>query len=179
MTTLNREQIIEATNSVRNGTIARVTYKTEVPLKAEFKKQGYKLTKITETSARFGVNYGKIASVIARNAERNLEESVHRTNNYEWVIKNKVQYNSKTDKEYLVLASFNKGHHTKSKYILEGTFVGTIDMGKSIDGHYAHLVIDSYFKDGKPVSEIKKIAFDNLIRINSVGEKISFETFVL
>ena len=174
MTTLNREQIIEATNGVRNGTIARVTYRTEVPLKAEFKKQGYRLTKITETSARFGVNYGRIASVIARNAERNLEEAVQRTNNYEWVIKNKVQYNTKTDKEYLVLANFNKGHNTKSKYILEGTFVGTIDMGSSIDEHYTHLVIDSYFKGGKPASEIKKIAFDNLIRINNVGQKITF-----
>ena len=174
MKILNREQIIEATNSVKNGTIARVTYKTEVPLKAEFKKQGYRLIKITETTARFGVNYGHIASVIVRNTERSPEETTQRTNNYEWVIHNKVQYNTKTNKEYLVLASFNKGHNTKSKYILEGTFVGTIDMGDSIDGHYAHLVIDSYFKSNKPASEIKKIGFDNLIRINQVGQKISF-----
>ena len=177
MKVLSREQIIEATNDVRNGTIARVTYKTEVPLKAEFKKQGYKLTKITETSARFGVTYGRIASVIARNAERNLEEAVKRTNNYEWVIHNKVQYNTKTDKEYLVLASFNKGHHTKSKYILEGTFVDPIDLCESIDDHYTHLVIDSYFKSNKSISEIKKIAFDNLIRINNTGEKVSFNTY--
>ena len=174
MTILNREQIIEATNSVRNGTIARVTYRTEVPLKAEFKKQGYRLIKITETTARFGVNYGKIASVIARNAERTLEEAVQRTNNYEWVIKNKVQYNTNTDKEYLVLANFNKGHNTKSKYILEGTFVGTIDMGNTIDSHYTHLVRDSYFNKSDSYGEIKKIGFDNLIRINNIGQKIYF-----
>lgn len=174
MTTLNREQIIEATNKVRNGTIARVTYRTEVPLKAEFKKQGYRLIKITETSARFGVNYGRIASVIARNAERTLEEAVQRTNNYEWVIKNKVKYNTKTDKEYLVVANFNGGHHTKSKYILEGTFVGTIDMGDTIDSHYTHLVIDSYYKKSDYCGEIKTIAFDNILRINDVGQKIYF-----
>jgi hypothetical protein len=174
MTTLNREQIIEATNKVKNGTIARVTYKTEVPLKAEFKKQGYKMIKITETSARFGVNYGHISSVIARNAEKQLEEAVQRTNNYEWVIKNKVKYNTKTDREYLVLANFNKGHNTKSKYLLEGTFVGTIDMGDSIDSHYTHLVIDSYYKKPDHYGEVKTIAFDNILRINDVGQKISF-----
>ena len=174
MTTLNREQIIEATNRVRNGTLARVSYKTEVPLKAEFKKQGYKLIKITETTARFGVSYGKIASVIARNAERTLEEATKRTNNYEWVIKNKVQYNTKTNKEYLVLANFNKGHNTKSKYILEGTFIGTIDMGDSIDSHYTHLVIDSYFKKSGNYGEIKTISFDNILRINDMGQKIYF-----
>lgn len=174
MTTLNREQIIESVNQIRNGTIARVTYKSEVPLKAEFKKQGYKLTKITETSARFGVSYGKIASVMARNAEQSNEEKTSRTNNYEWVIKNKVKYNTKTDKEYLVLANFNKGHHTKSKYILEGTFVGAIDMGDSIDNHYTHLVIDSYFKNKDYAPEVKTVAFDNIIKINNVGKEISF-----
>lgn len=173
MTILNREQIIDATNSVRNGTIARVTYKSEVPLKAEFKKQGYRLIKITETSARFGVDYGKISSVIARRAEQ-TEPTVQRTNNYEWVIRNKVKYNTKTDKEYLVLANFNKGHNTKSKYILEGTFVGTIDMGDSIDGHYSHLVIDSYYKKPNGTTEVKTIAFDNIMRINDVGQKVFF-----
>ena len=174
MTILNREQIIEATNKVKNGTIARVTYRTEVPLKAEFKKQGYRLIKVTETSARFGVNYGKIASVIARNAEKSSEDVTPRVNNYEWIIKNKVKYNTKTDKEYLVVANFNKGHHTKSKYILEGTFVGTIDMGNSIDSHYTHLVIDSYFKKSGSGSEIKTIAFDNILRINNIGQKVYF-----
>ena len=175
MTTLNREQIIEATNKVRNGTIARVTYRSEVPLKAEFKKQGYKLIKITETSARFGVEYGRIASVIARKAEQALEESTtHRANNYEWVIRNKVKYNTKTDREYLVLANFNGGHHTKSKYILEGTFVGTIDMGDTIDDAYEHIVIDSYYKRPDSYGEIKTIAFDNILRINNMGQKVYF-----
>lgn len=174
MTTLNREQIIEATNQVRNGTIARVTYRSDVPLKAEYKKQGYKLTKITETSARFGVDYSRISSVIARRAEQALEEAVKRTNNYEWVIRNKVKFNTKTEKEYLVLANFNKGHHTKTKYILEGTFVGAIDMGDTIEPAYAHLVIDSYYKKSENPGEIRTVAFDNIIRINSVGQRVFF-----
>lgn len=172
MTSLNREQIIEATNGVRNGTIARVMYKSELPLKAEFKKQGYKLIKITETSARFGVNYGHISSVMERN-DTGYEPS-NRTNNYEWVIPNKVKHNSKTDKDYLVLANFNKGHNTKSKYILYGSMAGTLNMGPSIDPGYTHLVIDSYYKKSSTPCEVKTISFENILRINGVGEKISF-----
>lgn len=174
MRTLNREQIYDATNNVKNGTIARVTYKTEVPLKAEYKKQGYKMIKITETSARFGVNYGHIASVMNRKANENEKETTQRANNYEWVIKNKIKHNSKTNKEYLVVANFNKGHHTKSKYILYGTSVGTLDMGDVIDSHYSHLIIDSYYKNHSSASEIKTISFENILRINNVGQKVTF-----
>lgn len=172
MMALNREQIMEATLGIRNGTIARVMYQSELPLKAEFKKQGYKLVKITETSARFGVNYGRISSVMARNAAG--YEPTPRANNYEWIIPNKVKHNSKTDKDYLVLANFNGGHNTKSKYILYGTTVGTLDMGSSIDPGYAHLVIDSYYKKSTTPCEVKTVAFENILRINGVGEKISF-----
>lgn len=172
--TLNREEIYEETTRVKNGRIARVTYKTELPLKAEFKKQGYKMVKVTETSARFGVNYGHIASVKERKANESNEETTQRANNYEWVVKDKIKYNSKTDKEYLVVANLNKGHNTKSKYILYGTAVGTIDMGNSIDSHYSHLVIDSYGKNKSTPSEVKTISFENIIRINNVGQKITF-----
>lgn len=172
MMALNREQIMEAAMGVRNGTIARVMYMSELPLKAEFKKMGYRLVKITETSARFGVNYGRISSVMERNATGH--EPSPRTNNYEWVIPNKVKHNSKTDKDYLVLANFNKGHHTKTKYLLYGTMVGTLDMGSSIDPGYTHLVIDSYYKKSTSPCEVKTVSFENILRINGVGEKMSF-----
>jgi hypothetical protein len=172
---LTREQIIEAVKAVRGGTITRVVYKTEVPIKAEYKKKGYKLTKIVETSARIGVNYGHIASVKAKNEEHPYTPSA-RTNNYEWVIKDRIRHNTNTGKDYVVLISFNKGHNTRVKYVLEGTMVGTIDMGSEIDSHYRHIVLDSYFKPkSTPPTEIRNVAFENIIKINNVGTELIFE----
>lgn len=172
MRNLTREEIINAIVDVKGGRIARITYKTEVPVKAEFKKQGYKITKLVETSSRIGVNYGHLPSVIARNESDNTPNT--RANNYEWIIKDRICHNHKTDKDYVALVSFNKGHHTKVKYIIEGTFVGSIDMGDEIENAYKHIVLDSYFKRHSTPSEFKRIAFDNIIRINDLGTKLFF-----
>ena len=173
MKTLLREQIISATKEIRGGTIARITYKTEVPVKAEFKKQGYRIIKIVETSVRFGVNYNNISSVILRKSNPDYTPSF-RKNNYEWVIKNRIKHNNQTNKDYLVVASLPSKHNTKVKYIIEGTFVGTIDTGDTIDPNYKHIVIDSYFKKASESREIRSISFENIININKIGEKITF-----
>lgn len=172
--TLSREQIIEAVQGVRGGTITRVTYKTELPVKAEFKKKGYRVFKIVETSARIGVNYGQIASVRAR-AEELIDKTVpKKADNYEWVIKDRIRHNTKTDKDYVVLISFNKGHNTKVKYIIEGTFVGTVDMGDTLEQPYKHIVLDSYFSKKSTSTEFRNVSFENIIRINKIGTKVVF-----
>lgn len=173
MKTLTKEQILSAASAIRGGTINRVTYKTEVPLKAEFKKQGYKITKIVESSVRFGVNYHNIASVIARKAEETIN-TVARTNNYEWVIKNRVKHNTKTDKDYLVVANLPINANKKVKYILEGSIIGTLDMGSEVDGPYKDIILDSYLKKSNDEREIKTISFDNIISINKIGNRVSF-----
>ena len=164
---MNRDFMIEAIKEVRPGTFKRISYKTELPLKAEFKKQGYRIYKIVETTARFGINYNNIKTVIDRRAEQ--QDTVRRnvTNNYEWVVRNRVKHNNNTNKDYLCVASLPKGHNTKVRYIVEGTFVGTIDMGDVLDGPYKNLVIDSYFKPSTSGNEIKTISFDNIITIGN------------
>lgn len=173
MKTLLKEQIISATKAIRGGSIARITYKTEVPIKSEFKKQGYKIIKIVETSVRFGVNYHNIASVIERKSNLEYVPTL-RKNNYTWVVKNRIKHNDQTNKDYLVVATLPVGHNTKVKYLIEGTFVGTIDMGDSIDSHYQHIVLDSYFKKSSEMREIKNISFENIITINKIGTKLNF-----
>ena len=173
MKELTRYEIITAVSEVRGGTITRVTYKTDVPVKAEYKKQGYKIVKIVETTARIGVNYGHLPSVIARNAETPTE-TTHKANNYEWVVKDRICHNTKTGKDYVALISFNGGHNTKVKYVIEGTFVGAIDMGSEIDKVYRHIVLDSYFKKPTTPTEFRRVAFENIIRINNVGTKLVF-----
>lgn len=172
MEALARDTIIEEAMKVRPGTLTRVGYTSELPVKAEYKKKGYRMFKIVETSVRLGVNYHNIASVIARKAEEGLKEAVQRTNNYEWVIKNKVSHNTATGKDYLYVANFNNGHNTKTRYFIEGTFVGTIDMGDEIDEHFAHLLIPSYWNRKSNGGEVRTISFDNIYKIRSAGASL-------
>lgn len=174
MKTLERNTIIESIDRIHNGCLVRVTYKSEVPIKSEFKKQGYHITKITETSGRVGVNYHNIASVIARKSESLVENTTKRTNNYEYVIKNKVKYNTNTEKDYLVLANFNKGHHTKTKYIVYGSIVGTLDCGDELPTGYKDMVQNYYLNREGSESEIRTIAFENILAINNIGNKVVF-----
>lgn len=174
MNILNREQIIKVAKEIKGGRIIRITYKTELPLKAEFKKQGYVLTKIIETSVRFGVNYHNISKVIERKANMQPKDVSVKSNNYEWVIKDRVKYNKNTEKEYLVVANLPEHQNSRVKYILEGTMVGTIDMGSEIDGAYKQIIRDSYFTPSATGGEVKTISFSNIININNIGEKINF-----
>lgn len=173
---LERDVIINEAQKVKPGTITRICYKIELPVKAEFKHQGYKMFKVVETSARLGVNYHKIASVIARKAEEGMKEAIKRTNNYEWVLKNKVRHNTSTGKDYLYVASFNKGHHTKCYYVIispEGPDMGWYTPNEFINTSYKNYLIPSYWnKHSGPASEVKNISFENIYRIGGSGEKI-------
>ena len=60
---MTSDEVINIVSTIKNGTMARLKYKTELPLKAEFAKLGYKMYKIVETTVRFGVNYANISSV--------------------------------------------------------------------------------------------------------------------
>lgn len=175
MKALERDVILNEAKEVRNGCITRICYKTELPVKAEFKHQGYKVYKVVETSARLGVNYHKIASVIARKAEEGLKETIQRANNYyEWVLANKVRHNTNTGKDYLYVASFNKGHHTKSYFVVCGPDATTewLTAEDFIDT-YKGILIPSYWNNrGQGGSEVKNISFENIYRIGGSGEKI-------
>jgi hypothetical protein len=180
MEALKKELIIDEAKKIKSGTFTRLCYKSELPVKAALKKQGWKVTKITQTSTRLGVNYGNIASVIARKAEESLVETVQRTNNYEWVIKNKVSYNSSTDKLYLFVARINKGSNTKSFYIVENTVSGECHIVDKLDNtEFAELIIPSYWNKGSNYPEVQRISFENVYRIGSVGENIEKTSVVV
>lgn len=176
MKNLTNEQIIEAVSNVKNGCIARISYRTELPIKAAYKKQGYKIIKVVETSVRFGVDYFNIGSVIERKAAEAEAGKVPvvRENPYEWVIDNKVKRHIAKDKYYVVAAVLNGGHNTHSKYILVGSPIGNIDMGSEISPEYRNIVLDSYFNKSSNGGEVRTIAFENIIRINDIGTKVEF-----
>ena len=172
MSILAKEVILNEAAAAKNGTFIRIGYRTELPVKAAYKKQGIQFFKYTEMSVRLGVNYGHIASVIARKAEQQLVETIQRTNNYEWVIHNKVRHNTATGKDYLYVANFNQGSNIHNVYvgIKDGEVFNIVpedkEMFKILNEEY---MIPSYWNGTSNAPEIMNISFDNIHRIDKSG----------
>jgi len=155
---MNISRLIELFEDIKPGVFTRLTYTTELPVKAEFKKQGYKVTKLCSMTTRFGINYGNIEKVKEANKDK-IQESELSNITTSWVIKNNIQYNWKTEKYYLCTYPTEKGRNTSVTYNVftpEGNFYKVKDFDKNI-------VVDSYWRK-KPTS-MMKINIDNILRV--------------
>lgn len=164
MTTNNIETKIA---KLHGGSFVRVAYKSDLPLKAEYKNKGCIITKVTEKTCRFGVNYFHIETVKQKREKNGEPKPI--TNNYEWIIPNRVCYNTKTGKKYIAIANF-KNSAIKTKYIItdEKLNVKTVDKLNDIA---KDMVIASYFSDKKEIPEVQKICMDNVLSINHSGRE--------
>ena len=166
--TLTYQELTTELAKIGNGRIARIGYRTSLPLKAEFKNDGMKIIKFTDTSVRIGVKYDSIESVKKR---KSLNEGVSRktVNSYIWLIDNRIRYNKNTDKAYLYVATLNKGHHTNSRYIVnypkKGIFT-TLDSLESSE--FKDCIINSYFTKKSNPREVYNIAIENIYKINKL-----------
>lgn len=160
----NIEKEIE---KIHGGSFFRLAYKSDVPLKAEFKNSGCAITKVTEKTCRLGVNYLNIGTVINRKAVEG-EPTRKVTNNYEWIIPNRIAYNSNTGKKYLSIATAKKAA-TRTKYIITDAKmnVKTVDRLDDVD---KEMIINSYFRESTP-TEVQKICLDNILSINHAGKE--------
>lgn len=153
------EQVV---NNLRAGVFARITYRTELPVKAVYKKQGFKVVKTTSSTVRFGINYKNIKSVINRKNEVKEDSTKTWTNNYIEVIRNKISFNTSTNKFYLNVYPIKKGNNSVTTYTLvyEDGFevTGNVDFIKEY-------VIPSYFN--KTQTEMFRVSVDNVLSINN------------
>lgn len=157
-------KLTEQLEKVKNGAFMSVEYKSHLPLKAEFKNQGYEVVKHSKIVVRTGVAYSHLTSVIEKKAkaEANPQPTVQRANNFSWIVDNRIKFNSKTGKEYLTVAVIPNRKAISSVYE-----VITPDGKQLCDTFDKNLVIDSYWKD-KDV-DVLTIATDNVLRINGVS----------
>lgn len=170
MNTLSKNEVLKAMFNYKNGTFVRVAYKSDVPVKAQFKHEGYKVSKITETTARLGVQYGHIHTVVERRKLEEGKEKKERTNNYTWEIPNSMAFNSNTNKEYLTLANVPHGHNTKRKYVVEKPN-GDVYTTDNLDSE-KELIQDSYFNRKGNGNEIKYVSLENVVRIANYGTRV-------
>ena len=143
-------------NTIGKGRMMRISYVTELPMKAVYKKQGIQIFKEVETTVRTGVAHKNIAKVIAKRNSPDYVQPKPRENNYEWVIPNVVTKNNKTGKTYLYVAPMTKGNNERVFY--------TINTPENPLNVLHEYVISSYFTEKEP-ADIKIIAVNNIKKI--------------
>lgn len=154
---MKTEAIIKRVSEIPAGRFFRVRYITKVKLKSEYEKQGYSILKIVDTTTRTGVKYQNIAGVEIKDK---FEDKQPKTNNWEWVVKDRIKHNTKTGKDYLVIAPISKGSNTVKSYVL------TIPEGVSntipecdVKNTYT---VPSYWKDGEKPA-VMNVTLENIL----------------
>lgn len=160
------EMIVEALNTIHPGSFVRVGYHTELPLKAVFSKEGYRIIRTSESTVRTGVNYNNIQSVQEERANRS-EPARSRTSRMVPVIKNKVYRNENTDQMYLRVYPTIKGTNKVSNYLVICPD-GSVKFLQSLDPDTKSMIRDSYFS-GAHFTPVHMIKLDNIFRIGSFG----------
>lgn len=154
---MKTENIVKQIEDIPNGRFFRMKYLTKLPVKAEYSKQGVVILKIVETTARTGVAYNKIKAVIEKMTGKTREE---KENNWEWIIHNKIKYNTNTKKSYFVIAPIKKGSNTDRIYILsERNNVRVVTEDEIKD-----YVNDSYWSE-KEKPAVQNITLENVLTI--------------
>lgn len=167
MSYLSKESIMEVVKRISKGTVFRIGYRTEVPVKAEFKKMGIWVEKLTEETVRTGVAYKNITAV----KEQQKETSPTRKINREWIIKNTVSHIENTGKDYLHIARFNQGGHKRCVYVVHTSEGTTVIKGNEFrENLCSQYIINSYFNNSFPC-EIKTVNLENIYKIGELCEE--------
>lgn len=154
---MKTEQIIKKIESIPGGRFFRVRYVTKVPLAADAVKSGISIIKIVDTTTRTGVKYSNIEGV---NLSDDSENKTSRTNNWEWVVKNRIKHNTKTGKNYLVIAPIGKGSHTVVSYIKIDSDGNTTIIDENAVRVYT---TSSYWRNKKPT--IINVTLENVLLV--------------
>jgi len=160
--------IEEKVKELRGGSFTRVAYKSELPLKADYRKSGCKIEKVTEKTCRLGINYLNINKV-KEMKEINGEPTRKVANNFEWVIPNRIAYNTKTGKKYLAITNYSKPY-VKVKYIVTDDKLNVKTVSK-LDSEDVEMVIPSYFSSNEEMPIVQKVLLENVLSVNHDGKE--------
>ena len=155
---MKTKQLIQKLSEIPAGRFFRVRYTTKVRLKAAFEKEGYSIIKIVDTTTRTGVKY---SSLIDKHKMNELP-APEKTNNWEWIVKDRIKHNTNTGKDYLVLAPISKGSNTIVSYVLT-TPGGVSNVIPECDVRNTYAV-PSYWRTGdKPT--IMNVTLENVLMV--------------
>lgn len=145
---------------IKNGTLGTIEYKSELPVNKDAKKEGIKVVSWTKKMVRFGAAYKNLVK------EDSSTEKKPRTNNYTWVVQNKVSHNSNTEKDYIRVSNINR----KTIRRMYALFVdGEVKTLTDNVNELANYLQPSYFNSTehtKPV--VQNISIGNVVSINGL-----------
>ena len=156
---MRTEDLVKQIEKLPKGRFFRMKYLTKLPVKAEFANDGVVVMKIVETTCRTGASYTKIRSVIEKMKYQSPKDSAS-ANNCEWTIPNKVKFNPRTKKSYLVVAPIKKGSNTSKTYILSPRGVVRLVDENCIKNY----ICKSYWNE-EDYPAIMNIALENILTI--------------
>lgn len=148
------KSVIEKILEIPCGRFFRVLYRSNLPVKAEYKKNGISITKYTSTTTRTGVQYSNIKGVVP---SQNKCVSY-----YHWIQRNRLLENDNTMKQYIQFAPIGRGSNKKTVYMIHDN-EGTRTICESAVKEY---VIPSYFSK-KESPKVIHVSVDNIIEVNA------------
>lgn len=178
MAFLSRHSVMEALSNIKNGRLARICYQVEIPVKAKYRDAGIKVYKTVEKTVRIGVFYGNIASVKAKTLANAFEQApLKKESPFEWVVPNRIRKHKTNGKEYLQVAYLKKGQHKKENFTVYfyDQIVEVPDKQTFEEYNFHEYVLPSRwtYNDKEP-TEVQFVSLNNIIRINDVGDKVTF-----
>lgn len=157
-------KLYDIVSKIPSGRLFRLAYITELPIKAELKKEGYHIEKINHITVRTGINYNNIQAVKNLRAMGELEYDTNYHTTKMWKVSKRIFFNPRTNKEYLAVSPIRKG--TNSDCYYQVTFTeGHMSLCLNL-GDFAEWVIPSYFKPSPTGGNIIHIDTKNIIAIN-------------
>lgn len=165
---LSYNDIIREATNTPNGRFVRMGYSKELKLTKGWAEKGIRVYKLTETTVRLGVAYNNIASVKARKAAEGDKPKAERANNWEWVISNKVKFNSNTGKTYLQVATVAGGHNTHNQFLVYDPLMGW-QLFEKMEWECSeyYLMTDVKSRTSSSHPEIYTVTFDNIYKLGS------------
>ena len=168
---MNRETVKTIINGIKEGTFTRVTYCSTPSLTAESKKNGVKVTKVTETTVRVGIDYENVKATKEYKAEHTVEQRDF--SSWENDEEGRIVFVPKTGNTLVRVYKVPQNSNTKSYFIIEDKD-GKRAVERLSDSDKA-LFVPSYFKEksGDALKDAwaevtQKINIDNFLAIGDV-----------
>lgn len=153
-------KIFNVIKAINPGVFTRISYKSDLPISAEYKHKGYKIIKYSSLTTRLGINYHNIKEIKDKEST-NREIKNTRKSNMHYVVDKYVLQNNSTGDKYLVTYPTKSGSNAKSVYYLFDNNGNKKEMNKEQIKNY---IIPSYWN--KQHSNQISIKFDNILSIN-------------
>ena len=137
------QELMQQLKTRQKGSLIRITYQTTPPLTATARRDGFSVTKIVETTVRWGCNYSHLKAVQQKRSEQEAliaageipAVSSTRPPWWRWKVGNEniIKQHLKLDEnqqrtEYLTVQTLPKGGYPKAKYLLNGHPVSKTEL---------------------------------------------------